>query len=78
MICVILEFRIIKTLSIPNHKSWGADILREYSPPNMCHMSHVTFFVDKVVELVGGGPVINRASLSSFRWLKIIYWVRWL
>ena len=32
---------IFKILSIPNHKSWEADILRECSPPTMCHMSHV-------------------------------------
>ena len=27
---IILLFSIFKTLSIPNYKSWGADILREY------------------------------------------------
>ena len=49
----------------PNCKSWGAKILRECSPPYMCHMScvtcHVYFFLGltKVVELVGGGSVIN-------------------
>ena len=61
----MLSFRIFKTLSIPNCKSWGAKILRECSPPTMCHMScvtcHVYFFMGltKVVELVGGGSVIN-------------------
>ena len=37
-----------------------------------CQVSGVTFFLagvgDKVVELVGGGSVINRASLSSLVW----------
>ena len=36
----------------------------------MCHMSHITFFLsffaDKVVELVGGGSVINGAYLVYF------------
>ena len=32
---------IFKVLSIPSHKSWGAEILRECSPSTMCHMSHV-------------------------------------
>ena len=32
---------IFMVLSIPNHKSWGAEILRECSPPTMCHMSRV-------------------------------------
>ena len=53
---------IFKVLSIPNHKSWKAEILRECSPPTMCHMSRVTcriFLLDKVVELVGGGSVID-------------------
>ena len=29
---VILQFRISRTLSIPNRMSWGAEILRKYSP----------------------------------------------
>ena len=57
----------------PNQKSWGAEILRECSPPSMCHMSgvrccvsgvkcHIFFlFIFKVVELVRGGSVINGA-----------------
>ena len=33
----------LKTLSIPNRKSWGAAILRKIHPPPCvsCHMSHV-------------------------------------
>ena len=75
---IILLFRIYKTLSIPNHKSWGAEIWGECSFPTMWHMSHVTyhmthvtchvlgvkchiFLYDKVVEVVGGGCVINGA-----------------
>ena len=35
-------FRIFQTLSIPNHKSWGArEILRECSSPTICHNSGV-------------------------------------
>ena len=57
--------------------SYGPKILREYSHLSMCHMSHDTchmsrvtcrvshdfmlWFFYKVVELVGGGSVINRA-----------------
>ena len=62
-------------MSIINHESWGAEILRECSPPTMCHVScvtcqvsgvtchvsRVTCFFDRVVELVGGGSVINGA-----------------
>ena len=73
----MLSFRIFKALSILNRKSWGAVILRECSPPTMCHMSHVMcqvsgvrcqvshffifFFFNKVVELVGGFSVIKGA-----------------
>ena len=46
-------------------------------PPVMCHVSHITshvslvkcqmlyFLLNKVMKLVGGGYVINRATLSS-------------
>ena len=48
---VILAFRIFKTLSISNCKGWEAEILRECSPPTMCHMSrvkcHVSAHMDK-------------------------------
>ena len=48
---------------------WGAEILREYSSPTMCHMSrlmsHMSLFWgvggDNVVELVCEGSVINGA-----------------
>ena len=36
---VIFLFKIFKILSIPSHKNWGVEILREYSPPTICHMS---------------------------------------
>ena len=35
----------------------------------MCHVSHVKYiyiFKDKVVELVGGGSVMKKHSMSSF------------
>ena len=38
---MILLFRIFKTLTVPNRKSWGASILRECSRPTMCYMSGV-------------------------------------
>ena len=67
---MILSFRIFRKLSIPNRKSWGADILREYSRPTICHMSRVTLshylFFDKVIELVGGGSGINGAYPIKF------------
>ena len=59
---MILSFRIFNTLSFPNCKSWGAEILRERSPPTISHMSRVTlllYFFNKVVELVAGGSVIT-------------------
>ena len=39
---------IFKVLSIQNHKSWGAELLRESSPPTMGHMSRVTCHVSLV------------------------------
>ena len=80
---------IFVVLSIPNHKSWGAELLRECSLPTMfhmsrvichlsgvicqvsrvrCHISGVTsqvslfLFFYKMVELFGGGSVINEAD----------------
>ena len=66
----------------------GAEILRECSPPQMCHVSRVMchvscvtchvlrvtchvsifliFFLDKVVNLIGGGSVINGAYPVQF------------
>ena len=56
-------------------------------PPVMCHVSHVmchilhgachflpffTFFLDKVVKLVGGRSVINGATLSSQEYRDLI------
>ena len=89
-------FNPFKTLSIPNRKSWEAEVLRECSPPAKSQMSPVTcqvpgvrcqvscvqclifiFFwggggwgwgcVDKVVELFGGGGVINGAYPYFFK-----------
>ena len=47
------------------------EIFKEYLPPSMCHMTHFTChmsifmcnmsYMDKVVNLVNGGSVINRA-----------------
>ena len=45
---VILFFRIFKILSIPNLKSWEAEILRECSLLTMCHMSCVTCHMSHV------------------------------
>ena len=42
---LILLYRILKTLCIPNWKSWWAEVLKECSPPTMCYMSLVTFHV---------------------------------
>ena len=41
--------------------SEGPEILRECSAYSICHISHV-----KVVELVGGGSIINGPAPSSF------------
>ena len=59
---VILLFRIFKTLSIPNRKSRGAEILSGVR----CHTSYLIKKNDKVSELVGGVSFINGATLSSY------------
>ena len=73
---IILLFWMFKTLSIPNCMSWGAEMLRECSPPTISgvksQVSCVTyqvsgvrcnffFFFYKVAELVCGGSVTNMA-----------------
>ena len=45
---VILCENIFKTLSLPSRKSFGPEILREFSPPPMCHMSHFMCYVSYV------------------------------
>ena len=45
---------IFKALSIPNHKSWGANILRECLTPTICHMSRVKCYVSGVRCQVSG------------------------
>ena len=45
---VIICKNIFKTLPLPNHESYGVEVLNELSPPNMCHMSHVTYHVSCV------------------------------
>ena len=72
---------IFRTPSLPNRKSYGAEILREGSPPPLvmshmshvmchvskvrCHMCFVLLFLDQVMKLVGGESVFNMATLSS-------------
>ena len=51
-----------KTLSIPNCKNCGADILRECSSLTMCHMSHAMFQVSHV-----------RCHMSFFCFLLLFY-----
>ena len=76
---LILLFRIFKTMSIPNRKSWGAEILRECSPPTMlhvgCQVSGVRCKVSGVksqiefvwvMGLVGRGSVIHGANPSIY------------
>ena len=59
-----------------NPKRYGAEILRECSPPHashvmrhvshvICHVSCVNFLCDKMTELVGGGSVINEAYFEE-------------
>ena len=45
---VLLLLRIFKTLSIPNRKSWEAEIQREWSTPTMCHIVCVTYHMSCV------------------------------
>ena len=76
----MLFLLIFKTPSLPNRMSSG--ILRECSPPFMCHMSHVmwpifsllfqsSFILDKLVELVGGESVINGAYPVYLVWTEL-------
>ena len=51
---VILLFLMFKTLSIPNCMSWGAEMLRECSPPTMCNISGVKSQVSCVTCQVSG------------------------
>ena len=51
---VILSIRIFRTLSIPNHKNYGAEILWECSPPTRCPMSCVTCHMSGVRCQVSG------------------------
>ena len=37
-----------------------------------CHMSNVTFFLDKVLKLGVGGSVINGATPSSLKTFSVI------
>ena len=39
---------LFKTVLIPNRKSCRAEILRQWSPPTMCHVSHVNCHVSDV------------------------------
>ena len=81
---MILLFRIFKTLSIPNSKSWGAKILRECSTPTMWHMSCVTCYVSRVTCFFGQSGGASRWSVCyqrglprlvsiCFRWNKGAY-----
>ena len=51
LVCLVVQsvmvlFRIFKTLSIPNRKSWRDEILREFVT---CHVSHFTCQVSCVI-----------------------------
>ena len=40
--------------------------MKEGSPPPSCHVSHVMWHVSQVLNLVGGGTVINEVTPSNF------------
>ena len=81
-ITLILGLKLFFCVSICSLTDPGAEILRACSSNTICHVSHVTcplshvnffFFIfyplnffDKVVELVGGGYVINGAYPVQF------------
>ena len=65
----------------PNRKSYGPEMFTKCSPHPMCHWSSVTCHLppvtfqiqfNKVMELVCGGSVINRAYPSTFFFLLFI------
>ena len=45
---VILQFKFFQTLSIPNRKSKGAEILREFSSYTICDLSCITCHLSPV------------------------------
>ena len=67
---------IFKVLSIPNHKSWGVEILRECSAPTMCHMSHIICHMSGVRCQVS--PVMCHFCSSFFSFLFLTKWWRLL
>ena len=68
------SFRIFKTLSIPNHKSWGADMKREFTPPLCvpCHMSYVTYHMSHVRCHLVRCQVAHFSSLFFPKVLKLV------
>ena len=64
---MILLFRIFRTLLIPNHKCWGSEILKECSPPPMCHMSCVTCHMSHVRCHMSGVTCFRKSGGGS-RW----------
>ena len=71
-----------KTLSIPNHKSWGAESCRDFSPPIMCRMSCVTCQVSGVRSVINGAypaeflnvTVSRSCDRAKFSWLCAKSW----
>ena len=68
---VILSLRVFKTISLQNLKSLGAQILREYSSPTLCHMSGVRCQVSGVTSHVSS--VTCQVSHVTFLFVKYIY-----
>ena len=68
----VLSFRIFNSLSIPKCKSWGAEILRECSPPTMrqmprimCQLSSVTYIYFFFFFLQSGGASRGRVFING-------------
>ena len=84
MVC----WNIFKVLSIPNHKSWGAEILREFSTPPCvtcqvsyvmcqvsrvrCQVSYVTFFPSSFFK----ASVLWPDAFYKSKCLSVRLWVR--
>ena len=74
LICVILLIKIFKTLFIPNRKSWEAEVLKECSPPTMCHMTYATCHMSWVM-CIFIFIFCKQILTLNFFWTKRLSWL---
>ena len=69
---LFLKTSLLKT-SLLNRKSWGVEIVREFSPPSICYMSHIMHHMMRqhclVSELfLGKSWIIHWLPFPSLQW----------